>query len=1677
MKVDYDHLFGIVSLSVEAFADCSRSFHDLICQRRTLLRILSWASTVIFLLPHPSWAQGTTQDIMAPSTITGPTAYSTLMSSTESLNNANGNVSVSIPLLHLPGINGFDLDLSVSYASKGAQLSSYQIGQNLQRKPIKTIAWTSPRSYEINFAGGRLSIPRLTVGGVSDPLFSTPDYPNVICNEVWVLTDGAGAPHSFANVESCEDSDPSFPPTLVHAADATDGSFARLDTSNLSDVKAYLKNGDVVHFNVGSQTVGTIPSVYLHLYPTAITDPNGNSITFAQNSGTISITDTLGRNVTVNSSANTITYYAGTNQIETISASSTSATTPDITMTGTGCLTTTSSVVYTNGSTVSADFGTAGTSTQITIPSESGNRTYVLTLDSLGGVSKVVYPSGGYTRYTYSNLTGHGTYCSAYSVREVDHKYSCTSSSGSCSSEAVTQYIPVMASVKDTNSTMTIIDPPDVNSHQRKSVFTYSALDGSADSVPDETSRAIYDNQITLLSSVQTSYFNNLPGTPTTCSSSGTIYRWSLPCSVTSTAYGTGGSASTTTTYSYNSVSLFGSVDGATGTYTMFINNPNTIAETDFSNNVIRTTSYSWQTGGNYSIAQGHILDRMASKTVSGGGVSSSVTYGYDTIGNRTSATVGGTNAPNLTTGYSINSYGQVTKVVDPKVITAAQYAYANAWYDSACPVISNTANGPSSYTDALGHVWTYHYYSCSGLLAEVTDPNGQSTIYTYDQLFRVTRILNPDGGSSTFTYADTVPNSVLATTAIAANGTPGPKKVLTLLDGLGRTVQTQLQSDPSGIDYTDTAYDDLGRTVSVSNPYRSTSDPTYGVTSFSYDALDRPIGQTDADGLGSTESWAYSANTLTFTDELGQQWKRTTDALGRLVQVLEPNGSTKTPTLETDYSYDVLGDLTCVEQHGGVSGTGCSADPSNDASSPWRIRRFMYDGLSHLLSAKNPESRTVSYTYDADGNVQTKTDARGIQITYAYDNGNRITGKTFFNGEAAVSYSYDASGPSNFGIGHRTGMTDGSGSTNWTYDTMGRAWTESKTIGTVNKSISTQYYLDGSAWELTYPSGTVVEYTPDSAGRTIAVVDDTHSVQYISNVMYTPSGAVSSLNLGSSGMTIANQYNKRLQPAVVSSAIAAGTITSFTYDFHSGTGDNGNLYGIINNKDSSRTESFNYDTLNRVNQAQAGSTWGIAFTTDAWGNLYQTGTVAGTSVLPMPVNQAPNYANQFTLLGYNYDLSGNAISDGLNSGCGSYSYTWTAEGLASCSAGTSYIYDGDGNRVKKSGGLSAPVLYFAGDGAMAVTDLSGTNISEYIFFNGDRIARRDGNGSVHFYHPDMLGSVRVVTDVSGVIEKETDYTPYGGEWTIAQNATTPNFEFTGKERDTESGNDYFGARYYASTMGRFLSPDPSGLTYAVAANPQSLNLYSYALNNPLKFIDPTGMYCFYGGAGDTPENDSDPTDYDFTDERGDCGGQWIDNPSSTVTVSAGGDNGNTLSTFPSDVSQNFQFIPGKGCAAALKTAGANGSAINNYYNNYQAPINNAANSNGVDPNLLAAVGVRESGLPANPDVVQANGNGRGLFQIDLGGNPNVSTAQAFDPTFSANFAANMLSSNMSFLANAHPNFNGVQLAQATAATYNMGLGNHPVGKNISGNPNTIDVGTTGGNYGSNVVAISVDCF
>jgi RHS repeat-associated protein len=267
-------------------------------------------------------------------------------------------------------------------------------------------------------------------------------------------------------------------------------------------------------------------------------------------------------------------------------------------------------------------------------------------------------------------------------------------------------------------------------------------------------------------------------------------------------------------------------------------------------------------------------------------------------------------------------------------------------------------------------------------------------------------------------------------------------------------------------------------------------------------------------------------------------------------------------------------------------------------------------------------------------------------------------------------------------------------------------------------------------------------------------------------------------------------------------------------------------------------TQNFAYDSLGRIAEAYTtGPNWGETYTIDAWGNLTNFGTVAGKTQSEQ-LNAAPAGVNN-QLPGFGYDAAGNLNSNGT------IGYNYDMESHFTKFVGSSsdiYLYDGDGNRVKKSASSITLYWYGASGNVLDETSGNGTMVSEYIYFNGNRVARRDADNSVKYYFSDKLGSASVITDNQGTMPPlaESDYYPYGGETPITSGDSN-HYKFTGKERDGESGLDYFGARYYGSNMGRFQRPDPVIITPERLANPQELNLYAYVANNPLRFIDPTG--------------------------------------------------------------------------------------------------------------------------------------------------------------------------------------------------------------------------------------------
>jgi RHS repeat-associated protein len=492
------------------------------------------------------------------------------------------------------------------------------------------------------------------------------------------------------------------------------------------------------------------------------------------------------------------------------------------------------------------------------------------------------------------------------------------------------------------------------------------------------------------------------------------------------------------------------------------------------------------------------------------------------------------------------------------------------------------------------------------------------------------------------------------------------------------------------------------------------------------------------------------------------------------------------------------------------------------------------------------------------------KTDARGITTTYTYDALDRLTGKTYSNGDASVAYSYDQTGYNGLtivnGKGRRTGMSDASGQTAWSYDTMGRIVAEERTIGSVTKTLGYTYNLDGSLASVTYPSGRTVNYAPSAVGRPLTAIDTADSITYVgsANATYAPQGALATAAYGAN-ISFSASYNNRLLPSNLEGYTSSATI----FQLQPAYNPNGTVSSVTNGVNSARTQSFTYDYLNRITSAKSAATsgtycWGQSVPTngtgyDRYGNLL----IINVSQCTAPtLSVSVNAYNQVTNSGFSYDASGNMTGDGA------YSYAWNGEGLLKSAGTTTCTYDGDGKRVEKSSGT---YYWFSPSGSvLAETDTGGNTQNEYIYFNGGRTARRDSSGNVYYYFQDQIGTSRLIANSSGTVCYDADFTPFGYKMAYVT-ACSQNYKFTGMERDVETGNDHAWFRNYEQSLGRWMSPDPAGLAAVDPTSPQSWNRYPYVTNNPLALMDPTGLQGQDGyGTSPTGCPQGMPTQYCF---------------------------------------------------------------------------------------------------------------------------------------------------------------------------------------------------------------------
>jgi RHS repeat-associated protein len=606
----------------------------------------------------------------------------------------------------------------------------------------------------------------------------------------------------------------------------------------------------------------------------------------------------------------------------------------------------------------------------------------------------------------------------------------------------------------------------------------------------------------------------------------------------------------------------------------------------------------------------------------------------------------------------------------------ASSYVYADTGFLMSRTVLGITttfapdaAGNVASQTDANNQETTFDYdwgvvnavhtpaYTVSSVInpdgtTASTTQRGSTTSFTYDDLGRQKRIHPPLGNDTVTTYA---PDGTSVTVPT------GPSWTTTYLDGLGRATGTL---NSQGV-RTRVALDEWGRATYASYPYTTTDLGT----SYEYDALGRVKKITNPDG--STVGYSYDGINVTITDEDGHQTTQVRQASGspsnaRLKSVTDPNGQT------TTYDYNALGSLTSVTQPN---------PPGANVTREWH-----YNAGNQLEWQHQPESGTVNYTYDAVGNLASQTDAKNQTTTYTYDGNNRLTHITSPDPAYSTDITYDEAN-------NRKHLANAYVTSDFDYDAANRLTQRTDLIN--GHTFVTGFTPDdnGNVSDVKYPSGNHVQYTYDSQNRITSVGDAARALTFATGIAYHPSGGIASYGSGD-GVAHTVEYDGRYRPT----RVTADGVLDLKYqqsDGQDGYDAVGNLKFLTDALRPAMSATFGYDDLDRLTSATGGGWGSLGYAYDALGNRvsHTQGGVesAYTGYTDGSKNRLTKIDGQTV---FTYDDNGNLTGDASSAGGRTYTYTPTnmlaTATVAGGSALYTYRYDGDTQRVLKTGSGTA---------------------------------------------------------------------------------------------------------------------------------------------------------------------------------------------------------------------------------------------------------------------------------------------------------------------------------------------------------------------------------------------------
>ncbi|MFN8282157.1 MAG: FG-GAP-like repeat-containing protein [Chitinophagales bacterium] len=707
-----------------------------------------------------------------------------------------------------------------------------------------------------------------------------------------------------------------------------------------------------------------------------------------------------------------------------------------------------------------------------------------------------------------------------------------------------------------------------------------------------------------------------------------------------------------------------------------------------------------------------------------------------------------------------------------------------------------------------LGHTSIKTYDPALGFELTEKDPNGLTKKMEYDAFGRVTKEISPDGNWQTMDYRkcgngiNCPPNAVhLIYTQSSVSG-----PTIQYYDILNREIQTNQTSFDGKWIIQQNTFDNRGYLITKSLPYHQDSIPVF--IQKQYDLLGRETqiiqpgnridsivyqGRTtitiNAKGQKKTALKDAKENVIRITDELGNQVNYQYDVFGKPVKTIDPNGNTIT------IKYDVHGNKTEMN------------DPDMG------LYKYTYNSFGELISQVDPKQQTTTLEYDLLGRMKKRTDPDGVS-TFTYDNKPYGIGSlgsiSSYNG-----FAYDVS-----------------------YDTLSRKISEKETIDTALYNLSYLYDYASRVAQITYPSGYKVNQVYNNNSYLTEIRQVTGNKLLWKANKYNAFNQLESQQYGNNVTTISHFDPLTRYLVNIYTTKPGKTLQNLDYSYDA----LGNLTQR-KNEITQHQEDFTYDKLNRLIKSQTLGGNSVDVTYDPLGNItyksdvgyYTYGSVNNGPHRLKSINQTTNQCIASLLVNTSYNAF-NKVKE-----------------ISKDSTKVDVYYDASQQRVLQkmyNGDTLVRTKVYVGKLYEKEIKRNGTKETNYIFGPEGVVATYEvysnGTKNLNYWHKDHLGSIVMTTNDSAQVTYEANFDAWGKRLSASYGAIADSFVlafergFTGHEHYDMFDLIDMNGRIYDPILGRFLSPDPYIQDFS---NLQSFNRYSYVLNNPLSYTDPTGYF------------------------------------------------------------------------------------------------------------------------------------------------------------------------------------------------------------------------------------------